>query len=261
MPYDAFGNKVDDPPAGIASGGRGRPGVPGGEPPRRGPVILAAIIALAVLGGAVAGAAVLLAGGGEDDDVPAAATAVTAVAPVPETPRDPERKPDTPAAASPATPEPEEPAATVPAEAPRGLQRGSLLRRANFTVALRRLRAQAKGRPRNVRVEAERIDMQVVLRDGRLRSAQARWDGEIRVISTTSTPIGALPTFSWSAIDRGAPQRIVRSATGRARKPASAFNYAVLLDAAGLRWSAFLKTGEGFLATSSGRVERQISGR
>lgn len=261
MPYDAFGNKVDDDPlAGLGSGGPGLGGVPGGEPPRRWPVILAAIVALAVLGGAVAGAAILLAGGGEDDDVPAAATAETAVGAVPGTSRDPEREPEEPAAASPATPEPEEPAAVVPAEAPRGLQRGSLLRRANFTVALRRLRAEAKGRPRNVRVEAERVDVQVVLRDGRLRSAQARWDGEIRVLSTTPTPIGGLDGFAWSAIDRGAPQRIVRSATGRARKPASAFNYAVLLDAAGLRWSAFLKTGEGFIATSSGRVERQISG-
>jgi hypothetical protein len=254
VPHDAFGNKIEEAPlAGLdRATASGPSGMPGGEPPRRWPALLAVLLAVAVIGGVAAAGATLLAG---DDDPGDPVPTAVAEAPVPEAPADPERPP---APEKPATPE--RPVAEKPVQPPRGLQPGSLLRRANFTVALRRLRAQAKGRPRNLRVEAERIDVQVVLRDGRLRSAQARWDGEIRVISTTSTPIGALPSFAWSAVDRGAPQRIVRSATGRARKPASAFNYAVLLDAAGLRWSAFLKTGEGFIATSSGRVERQISG-
>ncbi len=103
-----------------------------------------------------------------------------------------------------------------------------------------------------VRVAAERVDTQRVLRDGRLRSPQATWDGEVRIFSTAPTSIGSLEGVAWSRIDRGAPQRIVRSATGRARKPASAFDDAVLLDVAGLQWSAFLKGGEGFVAGSSG---------
>lgn len=252
MSRDAFGNPIDqDPLAGLASNGPRVPGVPGGGPPRRWPAIVVVLVAVVLIGVATAGAGLLLVGDEEDDNSLLATTAVASgleAKPAPEptpAPEEPAREPATPA---------------EPAAPPRGLQPGSLLRHVNFAVALPRLRAAAQGRPRNLRVEAERIDVQVVLRDGRLRSAQARWDGEIRVISTTSAQIGALPSFSWSAINRGAPQRIVRSATGRARKPASVFNYAVLLDAAGLRWSAFLKTGEGFLATSSGRVERQISG-
>lgn len=256
MAYDAFGNKVGDDPLGGLGGGPGSSpsGVPGGEPPRRWPRILAVLTAVAVVGALAVGGAALLAGG--EDDGPAADPApAVAEQPVPETPADPERpaRPERPA-------DPERPVAAKPAEPPRGLQPGSLLRRANFTVALRRLRTQVKGRPRSLRVEAERIDVQVVLQDGRMRIAQARWDGEVRVLTTTSTPIGGLQGFAWSAIDRGAPQRLVRGATGRARKPASSFNYAVLMDVGGLRWSGFLKSGGAFIAGPSGRIERQIGG-
>lgn len=255
MPYDAFGNKVgDDPLGGLGAGTSSPSGMPGDEPPRRWPAIVAVLVAVALIGAVAAGGALLLAGSTADEEADDPAPAV-AEAPVPETPADPERP------AAPQRPaEPEPPAAAQPARPPRGLQPGSLLRRANFTVALRRLRAEAKGEPRNLRVEAERVDVQVVLRDGRLRSAQARWDGEVRVLSTTPTPVGGLRGFPWSAVDRGAPQRLVRSATGRARRPATSFNYAVLLDAAGLRWSAFLKSGAAFIAAPSGRIERQISG-
>ncbi|MBJ7332257.1 MAG: hypothetical protein JHC95_20340, partial [Solirubrobacteraceae bacterium] len=153
------------------------------------------------------------------------------------------------------------PAATpaAPPKPPTGLQRGSLLRRANFIVALRQLRKKAGGKPRNVRVEAARIDIQLILNDGRMRSAQASWDGEVRIFSTTATPIAGLKGYAWSRIDRSAPQRMVRSATGRARKPASAFNYAVLLDPDTIGWSAFLKTGQAFNADASGHIRRQIS--
>lgn len=261
MSYDAFGNKVgDDPLAGIGStgGGQGLPGVPGGRPPRRrlAGLVLAVVIVGALL--AAGGAAVYLLAGGDDDGATSAGE-TQAAEPVAEAPAEPD--PEPPAEADPEPepePEPEQPAA--PATPPTGLKPGSLLRRANFIVALRRLRAEAKGRPRNVRVEAQRVDIQVVLQDGRLRSAQATWDGEVRVFSTTPTPIGGLEGFSWSQIDRSAPQRLVRSATGRAKKPASAFNYAVMLDIGGPRWSAFLKTGEAFSANGSGRIERQISG-
>ena len=260
MPYDAFGNKVGkDPLAGLGTGaGSGLPGVPGGRPPRRPLAILVAVALIGVLGTVSAATVLMLADRGDTD--PAVPTAATPVAPVPAAEPDPEpapaAAPEQPARPAPAAAEPPVPA--EPAEPPRGLQPGSLLRRANFTVALRRLRAGAKGEPRTLRVAAERIDVQVVLRDGRLRSAQVSWDGEVRVLSTTPTPIGGLRGYPWSAIDRGAPQRLARGATGRARRPASSFDYAVLLDAAGLRWSAFVKNGPAFTAAPSGRIERQI---
>ncbi len=261
MPRDAFGNEIpDDPLAGIGSYSSGSmpPGVPG--PPRRrgGGGIIALIVGVLLVGAIGAGVYFLTRGSdGEDSSSSAQVEVSTTVAVEPPAEPDPEPDPK-PAAAPDPEPEPEQPAA--PVKPPTGLQPGSLLRRANFIVALRRLRAEAKGRPRNVRVEALRVDIQVVLQDGRLRSAQATWDGEVRVFSTTPTPIGGLEGFAWSQIDRSAPQRLVRSATGRAKKPASAFNYAVMLDIGGPRWSAFLKTGEAFTATGSGKIERQISG-
>lgn len=261
MPRDAFGNEIpDDPLAGIGSYSSGSmpPGVPG--PPRRrgGGGIIAAIVGVLLIGGIGVGIYFLASGSGGDDSSPSAQVDVRTTV-TQETPAAPDPEPDPePAAVPDPEPEPEQPA--TPVEPPTGLQPGSLLRRANFIVALRRLRAEAKGRPRNVRVEALRVDIQVVLQDGRLRSAQATWDGDVRVFSTTPTPIGGLEGFSWSQIDRSAPQRLVRSATGRARKPASAFNYAVMLDIGGPRWSAFLKTGEAFTANGSGKIERQISG-
>lgn len=257
MPRDAFGNEIpDDPLAGIGSYSSGSmpPGVPG--PPRRrgGGGIIAVLVGVLVLGAIGAGAYFLVRNSDGDESSSSVQVDVSTTV-VEETPAAPDPEPE---AAPDPEPEPERPAA--PIEPPTGLQPGSLLRRANFIVALRRLRAEAKGRPRNVRVEAQRVDIQVVLQDGRLRSAQASWDGEVRVFSTTPTPIGGLEGFSWSQIDRSAPQRLVRSATGRAKKPASAFNYAVMLDIGGPRWSAFLKTGEAFTATGSGKIERQISG-
>lgn len=253
MPYDAFGNKVDDDPlAGLSSAGSQTSGVPGARPPRRGgPILVAVVVVLVLLG---LGGALVYLSAGDEQKAPAAAS--TAAAPQTEVA---EARPDPEVAATPPEPVPET-KPTAPSRPPAGLQRGSLLRRANLAVALRRLRAEAKGRPRNVRVAAERVDVQVVLRDGRLRSAQATWDGEVRVLSTTPTPIGGLSGFAWSQIDPGAPQRIVRSATGRARRPASAFDYAVYLDIGGGQWSAFVKGGKAFVATPGGRITRQISG-
>lgn len=247
MPYDAFGNKIDEDP--LAGLGSHPAGVPGGRPPRRGR-LTAAVATAVVIAGVAVGLVALTAGSDPVTSSSSSTTSSTSASTVAfEAEEDP--APETPS-------EPAKPA--EPAKPPTGLQKGSLLRPANLEVALRRLKATAKGRPRTVRVEAERVDIQVILLDGRMRNAQATWDGEVRNISTTPTPIGGLKGFAWGKIDPAAPRRLVRSATGRERKPASAFNYAVLLDISGLRWSAFLKNGAAFSASSSGRIERQISG-
>ena len=142
-----------------------------------------------------------------------------------------------------------------PTEPPRGLARGSMLLRGNLAPALKELRAQMGGRLRYVRIEAERVDVQV-FKDGTLVSAQARWDREPQVFPASPSGTGG-STFNWSAVDASAPRRLVRGATGRAGKPSSAFNYAVLIDAAGLRWQAFLRDGTHFTAMPSGRILRQ----
>jgi hypothetical protein len=144
-----------------------------------------------------------------------------------------------------------------PARPPRGLERASLLRRGNLAPALRRLRRLTKSsRVDLIRIDAQSIVVTVPLSGGRTRLARATWDGEGEVVST-SPGGGGRGSYPWSAIDPSAPNRIVRAAT-RGRS-SSSFDYLVLIDAAGLRWSAFLKRGGGtFSASPDGSAVSRI---
>ena len=133
---------------------------------------------------------------------------------------------------------------------PRGLSRASMLRRGNLAPALARLRqVTAASRVRLIRIDAQNVTVQTLTDDGRTRLARAPWEGEAEILATS--PGGGGATFPWSRIDPSAPNRIVRAAT-RGRR-ASAFDYLVLIDAAGLRWSAYLKGGRHFTASPDGR--------
>jgi hypothetical protein len=140
-------------------------------------------------------------------------------------------------------------------EPPRGLARGSMLLRGNLAPALATMRREMGGELRYVRIEAERVDLQVVA-DGRLVSAQARWDDEPRVSGGSGSASG--DTFSWTVVDASAPRRIVERVTRRAGRPSSAFQYAVLIDAAGLRWSVFLRDGTHYNASPDGRTVERV---
>ena len=133
--------------------------------------------------------------------------------------------------------------------APRGLERTSMLRRGNLAPALRRLRRITRSdRVDLIRIDAQQVLVTVELRGNRTRLAQATWDGEAEVLSTSAG--GGGTSFAWSQVDASAPARIVRAATrGRSSR---AFDYLVLIDAAGLRWSAFLKGGGTFSAPPDG---------
>jgi hypothetical protein len=148
----------------------------------------------------------------------------------------------------------DEPDATPPA----GLQKGSLVLRGNLAPALRRLEQRSDGgRVRLLRIAPDRIDAQVVTPDRRLRNLQHRFTGETVVLSDTSAPgAGVLTTFRWNDIDASAPRRLAeRAVRGRSSRELS---YLVLLDAGGLRWSAFLASGSGFTAGPDGRGARRI---
>ena len=138
---------------------------------------------------------------------------------------------------------------------PQGLQRKSMLLRGNLAPGLRTLQREIGGDLRFVRIEAERVDVQAA--DGNeLVLGQASWDGQVRVLARTRAAIG--DTFSWSRVDPSAPRRFVQRVTRSAGRPSSDFNYAVLIDAAGLRWQIFLKDGTHYTASLNGRdVERQ----
>ena len=129
-----------------------------------------------------------------------------------------------------------------PKRPPSGLSGASMLRRGNLSPALGRLQRLTKtGRVRLIRIDARNVIVQVA-RGGGTVLAQATWDGKTSVLSR-SPGGGGGTTFSWSQIDASAPNRVVRAVT-RGRKTSS-FDYLALIDAAGLRWSAFLKGGGG----------------
>lgn len=151
---------------------------------------------------------------------------------------------------------PDAPPVEAPSGPPRGLQQRSMLLRGNLSPAVRNLRARLGGRVSYVRIDAERVDVQVV-NGNRLRSAQARWNREPEVFPAVSaTAAGA--TFAWSEFDPSAPRRIARAVTRRVGKPSGAFDYAVLLDAAGLKWQVFLRDGTHFVASPDGRTIDRI---
>ena len=142
------------------------------------------------------------------------------------------------------------------AEPPAGLEPRSMLRRGNLAPALRRLeRITGSSRVRLIRIDAEKVIVQTAASGGRTRLAQATWQSDAAVLSTS--PGGGGTTFSWSQVDPSAPSRIARGAT-RGRR-ASDFDYLVLLDAAGLRWSAFLENDAGtYQAEPDGSDLRKI---
>lgn len=152
------------------------------------------------------------------------------------------------------------PSPAVPAVPPVGFGKGSLLLKSNFADALRTLRGEGV-RVRTLRVAADRIDAQVVTRDGRQSSVQVTWQGKLSVFGTT--PPG-LPTTGLLVLDtvvRAAPFRLARSAAERAGRPVSSVDYVVALGLGpGQVWSLFFRNGGGhYTGDRSGRITRKVS--
>lgn len=145
----------------------------------------------------------------------------------------------------------------APAAPPAGLSSRSLLRGANFGGAMRALRARGPGRIANLRVAADRIDVQLRTGDGRLRNVQIVPGPGVRELSVSGTGFGHVGTFPYAAVDPNAPERFVRQVARRQGRPASHVEYLVLtsfLD--DLRWSLFLDDGTHFTADAHGRLQR-----
>lgn len=146
-----------------------------------------------------------------------------------------------------------------PAVPPRGVSRDSLLRAANLSRALRDVRRVADGgRPTFVRVEAGRVDVQVVRPSGTTSLIHRPWDEKASSLGNAPGPTSA-PTLRWSQIDPAAPRRLYDAVRNGSTRPSKALNYAVLLAATG-RWSAFRQDGTGFVAGPSGRDVQRLGG-
>lgn len=158
--------------------------------------------------------------------------------------------PDVSVPVTPATP-------ATPAAAPVGLKRGSLLLRSNFERGLGRVRG-AGGQLRSIRVEAERMDVQLKTKGGRLRNVQYRWGGEFQDLGASGPGFGFVDTVPFSRIDPSAPTRAVGRAAARLKTGAARVNY--LVYTSGLSgWSVFFKGGQHFQTDDRGRIVRRVS--
>lgn len=150
--------------------------------------------------------------------------------------------------------------AEVPDRVPVGLQRGSLLRPADFAAAMRRLREERLGRLTLVRVAPERIDARLLTRGGRLRSVQVRHDGELRAFAASGGGFGFVDTFAFSSVDAAVPERLTRAAAKRLGRPVTRLDYLVVTATGGdIRWGAYFKGGQYFLADARGRIIRRVA--
>jgi hypothetical protein len=150
--------------------------------------------------------------------------------------------------------------ATAPRHAgapPRGLGAGSLLRPAAVARALASARRDPGGRLALIRLAPERADLQLARSGGGLDLLQLRHDGGRSLVRTPGTPPAA--TIPFAAVDRSAPQRLVRAAAARLHRPASAVDYVVGLELLGaVGWSAYFRGGAAFQADAHGRTARRI---
>ena len=137
------------------------------------------------------------------------------------------------------------------APGPRGLARGSLLRADAFRSAVRDLRraAPAGAQLSGLRVAADRVEAEVVA-GGRVLKLRRTWNGKAKVISRAPADELQTAIVTFASLDRAAPQRIAVAAARATDQRPRDVDYLVLIDAAGLRWNAFMAGGKGQLTAS-----------
>jgi hypothetical protein len=151
------------------------------------------------------------------------------------------------------------PPAARQAATPRGLDASSLLTRRKLAPALRRLGTSGLGRLYSLAIRPARIDVQLLTRDGRLRTVQVGADGKLNDFGTSGPGFGHLETIAFARVQAGAPERLARGAAERLHRPAGQVDYVVLSrSGAELSWSVFMRDGEHFLADARGRITRRI---
>jgi hypothetical protein len=147
---------------------------------------------------------------------------------------------------------------STPAKAPAGLQRGSLLRPDAFAKALTKVRAQG-GRVTNMRVDAERINAQVLNKANQMRIVSVTWDGTVQVVKTGAHLNGST-AVALAAVNSHAPERAVARSAAALHRGATKVNYLVLLNFAGqAKWYVYYKDGKYFSASLDGRSVQRIN--
>jgi hypothetical protein len=145
------------------------------------------------------------------------------------------------------------------ADAPAGLEAGSLIRSGELRRALAELRSKQLGRVQILRLAPERIDAGLLSSNGRLQSVQLRHDGEFQEFSSTPG-LGHLEAIPWARLNPAAPARLVRQAARRLNRPVDRIDYLVpSLIQGQVIWGAYFKGGQIFQGDARGRLFRRVS--
>jgi hypothetical protein len=149
-------------------------------------------------------------------------------------------------------------APAAPAQPAAGLHTGSLIRHAAFARALDRLRAKGLGRLVNLRVAAERLDIQLVTAGGRLRNVQVVPGPEIHELSLTGPGFGSVDTVAYSTIDTTAPERMTRESARRRGVSTTKVDYLVPTRFSGQTvWNLYFKDGVHYAGDAAGHFQRK----
>jgi hypothetical protein len=143
------------------------------------------------------------------------------------------------------------------ARAPTGLERTSLIRRANFARALEVLRRENLGRALTMRVAPDRIDATLTSGRGRVSQVQVTFTGTLRRFGDTRTGTEQRG-LALDRIDPRAPERLVRAGARRTDQAAREIDYLVLNQPPALRWGAYFKGGAIVQGDARGRPRRVL---
>ena len=146
---------------------------------------------------------------------------------------------------------------TKPAVAPKGVAGRSLVRKANFSAALGKLRS-SELRLTNLRLAPERIDAQLLTRGGRLRSVQVQPGGSAKQLGPDSgAGFDQTSTIPFARLNPGAPQRLARRGAAKLGVPVSTLQYLVPTNFGGnVTWAAYFKRGRYVIGDAAGRYQR-----
>jgi hypothetical protein len=145
-----------------------------------------------------------------------------------------------------------------PTQPPTGLGARSLLRADAFGASLVKIREQG-GRVQTMRVDPTRISANVIGSDNTLKIVSVTWEGALQTIKTSSRLTG-VSTVSLNAVNSKAPSRALARSAKLLGRPASAFNYMVLLNLAGsAKWVVYFKDGKYVQASLDGRSVQRVN--
>lgn len=140
---------------------------------------------------------------------------------------------------------------------PRGLGPRSLVRKANFAAAVRKL-SSSELRLDSLRVAPERIDATLLTRGGRLRTVQIKPGGALERFGPDSGPgFDQASTVSFARLNVAAPQRLARQGAAKLHVAVSTLQYVTPTFSGGsLTWGAYFKHGRYVLGDAAGRWQR-----